>query len=146
LESGRLSDFVMFQRKVVDVTAEGRRLESWVDDFEEWAEVERQGVKNYRFVIRYRRFQEGIVWKEIGPETHRILFDQRRWTITAALADRRRSLIAIHSDGSDLIEATHLDSEYREYREGLPDVRPPAPGPPEGRGPPANGPGQNPKK
>jgi hypothetical protein len=125
MRGGTLSEWLVFEQRISESNPAGGTIESWVPDFEDWGEVQRLSELASRFIIRYRTFTEDGT--EIAPNTHRILWHGRRWTITAAIADRRHSQYTIDCDGGDLLEATHLESADREFIDGLVAMRPPLP-------------------
>jgi hypothetical protein len=121
MRAGNLSALVVFEARTITVT-DGQSAITWVTDFSEWAEAQRDSEQNCRFLIRYRRTSTDA---EISAATHRILWDGCIWTITDSVHDRKRSMLTILSDFSALVEVTHLQSTEREYIDGIPIVRPP---------------------
>lgn len=117
IEAGRLTDRLVFELRILTLNAVGQYVESWGPGFTEWGEAQRQSEQNCRFIIRWR---DGIT-----PATYRILYFDSIWTINNAVPDRKRTILIIDSDFSQLIEVTHMRSTDREYIEGLPIVRPP---------------------
>jgi head-tail adaptor len=125
MRGGTLSEWLVFEQRISESNPAGGTIETWLPDFEDWGEVQRLSELASRFIIRYRTFTEAGT--EIAPNTHRILWHGRRWTITAAIADRRHSQYTIDCDGGDLVEVTYLESADREYLDGLTIMRPAAP-------------------
>lgn len=116
MQSGHLSDKIVFEAKVFTTNAAGQDVVSWVAGFEAWSEVERNSETNGRFIIRYR--------SDVTPASHRIIWDGAIWDITSAVHDRKRTQLTIDCDFSMMQEATHLHSHEREFIEGLPLLRP----------------------
>jgi head-tail adaptor len=115
MQAGRLSDLLVFQAKTRTTLNEIVTI-TWSGAFQEWGEAERLNEQACRFTIRYR--------SGITPDSHRILFFGAYWTITSVVQDRRHTALLIDCDFSDLIEVTHMQSEVREYIDGLPVLRP----------------------
>ena len=118
MRAGRLSDRLLFQKKVLTLVG-GQYVESWPDDlsFTLYGEAQRQSETNCSFIIRYR--------PNIRPDTHRILFFGAIWNISDVIPDRKHTQLTITSDFSSMIEVTHLQSTTREFIDGLPLVEPP---------------------
>ncbi len=112
---GRLRDLIRIQVRSVTTDANGQSDISWTaGEFREWADAERTTEQNATFIIRYR--------SDIGPESHRIIWDGSIWTIVSAVHDRKRTMLTISSDFSDAIEVTNFQSTEREFIDGLPVV------------------------
>lgn len=121
MNAGRLRDLVTFQRRVLTTNALDQEVESWADDFQEWAEAQRVSETVCRFIIRYRTHTDGT---QISAKTHKIIFDGAVWHITSAVHDGKRTQLTIDCDFSMMLEATHLQSTEREFIEGLPLLQP----------------------
>jgi head-tail adaptor len=112
---GRLSDPIVLEQRVITENSIGQKEITWVAETgHTFAEVDRLSETNAQFIIRYR--------SDIGPETHRILWDSVIWSVTSVFHDRRRTMLTIRSDFSDQIEVTNFQSTEREYIDGLPNV------------------------
>ena len=121
MNSGRLAERVVLELKTVTLDARGGKVESWGPDPVTpgglvSAETTRISETAARFVLRYRT--------DIRPDTHRIVFWNARWNVTDVVPDLRRDLITVDSDFSEKIEVTHLESDVKEWIDGLPVVHP----------------------
>jgi Phage head-tail joining protein. len=119
MNAGSLSDLLLFQKKIITYNGEARSTR-WTSDenegaFQQPCNVERSSETVLRIITRYR---EGV-----APDTYRIIFDSAIWNITSAPHDRRRTQLTIDCDFSEAIEVTHMQSEVREYIDGLPVIR-----------------------
>lgn len=117
MQSGKLSDLLVFEKKTVTGTGESYTT-TWLEDFREWSEAQRLSETSARFIIRYR--------SGITPASHRILWDDARWTIVNVIHDRRSTMLSIDADISNLVESTDLNSETTEYLDAVPVLRPPS--------------------
>jgi hypothetical protein len=115
VNAGRLSDLVLFEKRVTP------GLDTWIEDFTVSCEAQRQSETACRFIIRYRRTTDG---KEISALSHRIIFDGAIWHIASAVHDRRRTMLTIDCDLTNMIEVTHMQSTEREFIEGVPVITP----------------------
>lgn len=120
MSSGRFSDLVTFQERVVTFTGETPTI-TWPVGFQEWVDAERTTETACRFTMRYRKSPEGA---EIAPDTHRIIWESIIWNLTSVVHDRRRRLITIDCDFSEAIEVTHFQSLVREFIARHPVLRP----------------------
>jgi head-tail adaptor len=122
MNAGRLSKFVMFEKKVVTVDGQGLRHEHWELDTAIGnngmlsAEPQRLTETNARFTVRYRT--------DIEVGFHRIVFWGARWNVVNAIPDLRDSFTVLESDFSEKIEVTSMDSEVKEWVDGHPTVHP----------------------
>jgi hypothetical protein len=119
VQAGRLDQFVTFQEKHVILHGHGEDEQKefiWVDKFREWATADRLTEEQCRFTIHYRG--------GIRPDTHRIIWSGAYWTITSSLMQNRNTDLVLECDFSDLVEVTTLQSDVREYIEGVPLLRP----------------------
>jgi head-tail adaptor len=119
MQAGRLSDLLIFEKKIRTPNALNQQIITWSSSaaqgtFTEWAEVTRQSETAARFVIRYK---EGIT-----PDSHRITWDGVVWLIVSVVHDRRRTMTIIESDFSSMVEVTHLQSDTRDFIDGLPVI------------------------
>lgn len=112
-----MPDRPVFWRRVITYNGDQPAI-SYTEDFTAWADARRLTETSARFFIRYRA--------GIGPDTHRIVWDGAIWTITSAPHDKKKMMITIDSDLSQLVEVTHMLSTEREFIEGMPVVRPPS--------------------
>jgi len=121
VRAGRLSDYVTFEKRI---PAAGVTPESWTADFGGpiSAEAERLSETAAQFIIRYRKTGDGT---EINALSHRIIWDGALWYIASAVHDRKRTMLTITCDLTNMIEVTHLESTEREFMEGVPIVEPP---------------------
>jgi head-tail adaptor len=117
MKAGRLSERFVFQKRTVMTDSDGVHHITWAEEFTVWGEFQRDSELTARFIVRYR--------SDIRPDTHRIVFEGARWTITAVIHDRKRTMLTITSDGSDLIESTDLEDTTRQFIDGVPERRPP---------------------
>lgn len=111
---GRLRDLITLQVRSITTESTGQKIISWSTTFQVWADAERTSEQNATFIIRYNG--------DIGPESHRIVWDNTTWAIASAVHDRKRSMTTIFSDMISAIEVTHMQSTEREYIDGLPIV------------------------
>lgn len=84
------------------------------------AEVLSRGEKFAEFNIR---------WRDDVDRSHadyRVIFKGRIWSVNdvQALDDYRDEILTLRCDFSNMLEATHLGSDRREYIPGLVDERP----------------------
>jgi hypothetical protein len=121
MKGGLLSDLVTFEKPVVTEPG-GYRTVTWTEDFRDWAEVQWSSELVCRFIVRYRADIYGQ--DDRTPASHRIIWNGKIWSITNAVADRKRTQLTIDSDGSRLVETTDLESESTEYVDGVPVLRP----------------------
>jgi head-tail adaptor len=121
MNAGRLAELVLLEKKTITLDERGGKVESWAPDPATpggmvSAETTRVSETAARFVLRYRT--------DIRPGAHRIVFWNARWNVTDVVPDPRRDVITIDSDFSEKIEVTHLQSDTKEWIDGLPVVHP----------------------
>lgn len=117
--AGSLSDRITFYRRVIDRSNPDDVRINWIPDTPPiWAAaVQRTAEMSCQFVIHYR--------SDVTPASHRIVWENRIWTIVNAIHDPRRRQLTIDADISNLVEVTDLSSIDREYLDMVPALRPP---------------------
>lgn len=114
--AGNLSDLVTFEARSLTQNAAGQMVATWGTGFSAWCEVTRHSEINARFATHYR--------PGVTPVSHRMIWDGAIWNIHSVVHDRKRSMLTIESDFSEMLEVTHLQSTNREFIDGLQVLRP----------------------
>lgn len=115
MRAGLLRDRITFEERAVSIV-NNQNIISWASAFDASADIQRISELACRFIVRYR--------SGVTPADSRILWEGRRWTITGVIHDRRKTMLTIECDGTDLVETTTLESTEREYIDGLEQPRP----------------------
>lgn len=114
--AGSLSDRIRFERRVITHNDLNQAVISWEPETVLWAAApERLSELSCRFTIHYRA--------DLTPASHRIVWENRIWTIASAVHDVRKRTMSIEAEIA-LIEVTHLQSTETEYIDGVPVIRP----------------------